>query len=181
MDTFLPRVATAAAALLAVTALAGCGSSGGTSSASSSSSSSTSPSASSSGSASSTSSSAAADLGVARSSLGDIVVNSSKMTTYFFSKDQAGSGKSSCTGQCAAAWPPVTTTSATPKVDGVKGTVGTITLPDGSKQVTLDGRPLYTFASDTKPGDVSGQGVGKVWYAASPDGSMITGGTRGGY
>jgi len=179
MDTFLPRAATTAAALLAVAALAGCGSSGGTSSASSSSSS-TSPSASSS-SSSSSSSSAAADLGVAKSSLGDIVVNSAKMTTYVFTKDQAGSGKSSCTGQCAALWPPVTTTSATPKVDGVKGTVGTITLPDGSKQVTLDGHPLYTFASDTKPGDVAGQGIGKVWYAVSPDGSMVTGGTRGGY
>jgi predicted lipoprotein with Yx(FWY)xxD motif len=179
MDTFLPRAATTAAALLAVAALAGCGSSGGTSSASSSSSS-TAPSASSS-SSSSTSSSAAADLGVAKSSLGDIVVNSAKMTTYMFTKDQAGSGKSSCTGQCAALWPPVTTTSATPKVDGVKGTVGTITLPDGSKQVTLDGHPLYTFASDTKPGDVAGQGIGKVWYAVSPDGSMVTGGTRGGY
>ena len=173
MDTFLPRAATTAAALLAVAALAGCGSSGGSASASSSSSSGSS--------SSSSSSSSAADLGVAKSSLGEIVVNASKMTTYVFTKDKPGSGTSSCTGQCAALWPPVTTTSAAPKVDGVKGTVGTITLPDGTKQVTLDGRPLYLFAKDTKPGDMAGQGVGNVWYAVGPDGSMLTGGARGGY
>ncbi|MGO4341215.1 COG4315 family predicted lipoprotein [Pedococcus sp. 2YAF34] len=181
MDTFLPRAATTAAALLAVAALAGCGSSGGSASASSSSSSAGSSSSSPGSTSSSSSSSSAADLGVAKSSLGEIVVNGSKMTTYVFTKDKPGSGTSSCTGQCAALWPPVTTTSAAPKVDGVKGTVGTITLPDGTKQVTLDGRPLYLFAKDTKPGDVAGQGVGKVWYAVGPDGSMLTGGTRGGY
>ena len=175
MDTFLPRVATAAAALLAVTALAGCGSSGGTTAASSGS-------ASSSSSSAGSSSSRGADLGVGRSSLGEVVVNASKMTTYVFTKDKPGSGTSSCTGQCAVLWPPVKTTSTTPTVDGVKGAVGTITLPDGSRQVTLDGRPLYLFAKDTKPGDVAGQGVGNVWYAVGPDGSMVTGGgTGGGY
>lgn len=179
MDTFLPRVATAAAALLAVTALAGCGSSGGSASASSSSSSSSSTSGSST--PGSGGSSTTAELTVASSSLGEVVVNGSKMTTYVFTKDKPGSGTSSCTGQCAALWPPVTTT-GTPKVDGVKGTVGTISLPDGSKQVTLDGRPLYLFSKDSKPGDVSGQGIGSVWYAVGPDGSMLTGGgTRGGY
>lgn len=181
MDTFLPRVATAAAALLAVTALAGCGSSGGSASASSSSSSSPSGSSTTSSGASSGAGSSTAELTVGRSSLGEVVVNGSKMTTYVFTKDKPGSGTSSCTGQCAALWPPVTTT-GTPKVDGVKGTVGTISLPDGSKQVTLDGRPLYLFSKDSKPGDVSGQGIGSVWYAVGPDGSMLTGGgTRGGY
>ncbi|MDQ8047342.1 MAG: hypothetical protein REI11_22235, partial [Patulibacter sp.] len=36
---------------------------------------------------------------------------------------------------------------------------------------TVDGRPIYTYAADTKAGDVTGQGVGGVWYAVNPDGS----------
>ena len=35
---------------------------------------------------------------------------------------------------------------------------------DGSEQATCDGWPLYTFAQDAAPGDVTGQGVGDKWY-----------------
>jgi len=35
-------------------------------------------------------------------------------------------------------------------------------------QVTYNGAPLYYFASDSKAGDVTGQGVGNVWFAATP-------------
>jgi len=56
-------------------------------------------------------------------------------------------------------------------VSGVTGTVGTITGVDGKLQVTVDGRPIYTYAADRKAGDVTGQDVGGVWYAVNPDGS----------
>jgi predicted lipoprotein with Yx(FWY)xxD motif len=113
-------------------------------------------------------------LRTANSSLGRIVVDSSGMTAYYFTKDETGSGTSACTGQCLQAWPPITTTSATPAASGVTGMLGTITLPNGSKQVTVDGRPVYLFAKDAKPGDVQGQGVGGVWYVLRPDGTMVT-------
>ena len=46
--------------------------------------------------------------------------------------------------------------------------------PDGTTQVVLAGHPLYRFAADTAPGDVSGQGVVGTWYAAvSPSGSAV--------
>ncbi|MGA8977986.1 MAG: hypothetical protein WB473_02600 [Pedococcus sp.] len=167
MDTSLSRAAVATS-LLAITALAGCGSSDTTTPASSTSSSSSSTS------STSPPSSAAADLGVAETSLGQVVVDGSKMTVYVFTKDKPGSGASACTGDCLVAWPPVTTTAETPTLDGVTGTVGTITAQDGSKQVTLNGSPLYLFAKDTKPGDVTGQGVGKVWYVVDPGGTMLT-------
>jgi predicted lipoprotein with Yx(FWY)xxD motif len=106
--------------------------------------------------------------------LGTIVVDGKGDTVYLYTKDTANSGKSACTGQCATMWPAVTTTSNSPKVKGVTGTVGTITRSDGSMQVTLNGRPLYTFASDSAPGDVSGQNVESTWFVVSPAGLKMT-------
>ena len=70
-------------------------------------------------------------------------------------------------------WPPVITTSATPKVEGVTGTVGTIAHADGKKQVTVNGMPVYLCQKDKAPGDITGQGVGNVWYLVGPDGTMM--------
>lgn len=117
---------------------------------------------------------AAADLKTASSSAGQIVVDGKGMSVYIFTKDTKNSGKSACTGGCAATWPAVTTTSDSPKVDGVTGTVGTMTTADGKKQVTLNGMPVYHYAQDKAPGDVKGQGVNSVWYLVSPSGDMIT-------
>ncbi|WFR67615.1 hypothetical protein P9139_03840 [Curtobacterium flaccumfaciens] len=92
------------------------------------------------------------------------------MTAYFYDKDVKGSGKSTCTGGCASAWPAIESAAAAPSVSGVTGTIGTITGEDGKLQVTVDGRPIYTYAADRKPGDVTGQGVGGVWYAVDRTG-----------
>jgi predicted lipoprotein with Yx(FWY)xxD motif len=110
---------------------------------------------------------------VASSSAGQIVVDSKGMSLYFFTKDVKDSGTSACTAACLDAWPIFTTTSDAPKVEGVTGTVGTIASPDGKKHVTLNGMPLYFYAKDKAPGDVTGQGVGGVWYLVSPTGEMI--------
>ncbi|MFJ3033571.1 hypothetical protein ACIPC2_04050 [Curtobacterium pusillum] len=168
-------------------ALAGCASqstaSSGSSSAASDSSASSSPSSSSSSSSSGglygsddnggDSGGHGADDGIATAStsLGTVVVDGKGMTAYFYDQDVKGSGKSTCTGGCASAWPAIESDAATPSVSGVTGTVGTITGVDGKLQVTVDGRPIYTYAADTKAGDVTGQGVGGVWYAVNPDGS----------
>jgi len=42
---------------------------------------------------------------------------------------------------------------------GVTGTVGAATQSNGTLQVTYNGSPLYTFVSDTAPGQVTGDGV----------------------
>lgn len=112
-----------------------------------------------------------ADLGTSDTSLGTVVVDGRGMTVYFFDSDTPGSGASTCTDACAAAWPAVETDSDSPTVEGVTGEVGVITGVDGAHQVTLDGRPLYTYAQDMAPGDVNGQGVGGVWWVVAPDGS----------
>ncbi|MCC2659493.1 MAG: hypothetical protein K0R37_267, partial [Arthrobacter sp.] len=78
-----------------------------------------------------------------------------------------------CTGDCIVAWPPVLTTNDTPTVEGVTGKVGTIDTPDGKKQVTIEGMPVYLWEKDKAPGDTTGQGVNDVWYLVAPDGAMI--------
>ena len=115
-----------------------------------------------------------AELSVASSDLGDIVVDGKGMTVYVFDKDTQGTDKSACDGACADLWPAVTTQSDSPKLDGVTGTVGTIEALDGGKQVTLDGWPLYTYAKDTAAGDVTGQAFNDVWWVVSPSGQKIT-------
>ena len=35
---------------------------------------------------------------------------------------------------------------------------------DGTEQATCNGWPLYTFAQDSAPGDVTGQDSGEKWY-----------------
>ncbi|PJJ65665.1 COG4315 family predicted lipoprotein [Compostimonas suwonensis] len=115
------------------------------------------------------------DLAVASSSLGEIVVDGQGMTAYVFDKDTQNATSSACTGDCAAAWPAIETSSDTPTVTGVTGTVGTITGVDGGKQITINGWPIYTFASDSAAGDVNGQAFGGVWWAISPAGEKIAG------
>ena len=39
--------------------------------------------------------------------------------------------------------------------------------------MTLNGHPLYYFASDQSPGDTNGQGIGDVWFVVSPQGEAI--------
>ena len=124
-------------------------------------------------SASSSSMAPAAALKTAKTSLGAVVVNGAGRTLYEFDKDTKGSGKSACNAGCIGLWPAVTA-SGTPTVTGVTGTVGTITRDDGTKQVTLNGRPLYTYAGDSKPGDTTGQGYMGIWWVVGPNGAEMT-------
>ena len=118
--------------------------------------------------------------------LGKILVDSKGRSVYLFEKDTGP--KSTCSGGCATEWPPVTTTGKATAGSGLTASmVGTITRSDGTKQVTYNGHPLYTYVGDAKAGDTNGQGVsafGARWYALSPAGSKVTGmgsGSGGGY
>ena len=114
-----------------------------------------------------------AQLMVADSSLGEIVVDAEGMTVYMFDTDTQGAGESTCEGQCATNWPAVTTEGDPVAGDGVTGELGTITGVDGATQVTLNGWPLYYFAGDSAAGDVAGQGVNDVWWVLSPEGERM--------
>ena len=110
------------------------------------------------------------------SSAGTFLANSSGHAVYLWTKDS--SGMSACSGACAGAWPPVTTTGTVTATGGAKSSdLGTITRSDGTKQVTYDGHPLYFFSGDSGPGMASGQGndgFGAKWWLVSPSGSDVT-------
>jgi predicted lipoprotein with Yx(FWY)xxD motif len=77
-----------------------------------------------------------------------------------YSSDQEKSGTVMCTGGCTSIWLPLKATSGNPTAgDGVSGKLGVVKRPDGSRQVTLDGRPLYRFAEDGSDGKATGDDV----------------------
>ena len=104
--------------------------------------------------------------------LGAILVGEDGKTLYIFKKDSGG--KSACNGDCATKWPPfvLDADETVTAGDGVTGTLATLARDDGSMQVTYNGAPLYYFAADTAAGDVKGQGLNDLWFAATPSGSV---------
>lgn len=100
--------------------------------------------------------------------LGPYLAGPTQMALYTFDNDELGS--SACSGDCAAAWPPLTVESGTAPAGGpgVTGELGTIERDDGTTQVTYDGAPLYYYAGDEQLYDVNGDGVGGVWHLARP-------------
>jgi predicted lipoprotein with Yx(FWY)xxD motif len=76
-----------------------------------------------------------------------------------------------CTGACTSIWVPLRPGAA--KLTGSS----VITRPDGTKQLVVGGKPLYTFAQDS-PGQVTGNGAkdafaGKqfTWHAVQTGGT----------
>ena len=156
----------AALALASALVLAACGSSG-----SSGTSSSSTPAA-----TSATSSARPASVVATKTtSLGTFLVDSKGRALYLWDADHGS--MSTCSGACAQAWPPLTT-SGTPKAGGkVKASLlGTTTRSDGSREVTYAGHPLYYFEGDSAPGQATGQGsdgFGAPWWVVSPAGKAI--------
>ena len=160
------------AAPLAVALLAAAACSSGSSSSSGSTSNSTSPSAA----APASRSASSTVITTKTSSGGSFLTNSAGRAIYLFMADSTG--KSTCSGACASAWPPVVATGQPTAAGGAQSSdLGTITRSDGTKQVTYDGHPLYYFEGDTGPGTDKGQGVdgfGAKWWLVAPSGSSIT-------
>jgi predicted lipoprotein with Yx(FWY)xxD motif len=106
-------------------------------------------------------------------SLGKVIVDSKKRTLYMLTAD--GKNASTCSGACAANWPPAKAP-AKPKVASPlkQSKLKVIKRSDGTKQLAYAGHPLYRFIGDSKPGDVNGQGInafGGFWYALTKSGS----------
>ncbi|MEZ5886625.1 MAG: hypothetical protein R3D56_07075 [Paracoccaceae bacterium] len=99
----------------------------------------------------------------AMTSAGEVLTNKDGMTLYTFDKDS--DGVSACYDDCAAKWPPYTAAA-----DAVaEGDYGMIERTDGTRQWTYDGKPLYTYAEDTKAGDVMGDGKNGVWHVVKAE------------
>jgi predicted lipoprotein with Yx(FWY)xxD motif len=116
-------------------------------------------------------------------SLGTILVDGTGRTVYNFANDT--NGVSTCTdAACTANWPFVPAPAALPaSLPGVTSALDSTTRPDGARQLTVAGHPVYTFAGDSLPGQTNGQGQtlnGGVWTVVSPAGAPITNATRAG-
>lgn len=111
--------------------------------------------------------------------LGTLVTDGRGYTLYRFDADRSKPPTSDCTGRCAAVWPPA----AAPGPGSVTGIdqhlVGTLVRPDGTRQVTLNGWPLYRYSGDGGPGRTDGQGVDGTWYAVTPGGGEAGRGAAG--
>lgn len=116
-------------------------------------------------------------ISAANTRLGKILVGPNGRTIYLFLADSGTTSNCNSAG-CVQAWPPVLTTGIPQAGAGVNASLlGTTKRRDGTTEVTYAGHPLYYFVSDTKAGDVSGQGInafGAPWYVVSPSGKAIS-------
>jgi predicted lipoprotein with Yx(FWY)xxD motif len=98
-----------------------------------------------------------------------ILTDAKGMTLYHYTPDKGG--KVTCTGGCAAAWPPLMLPAGITKATGtgLTGTLATVPGATGGMQVTYNGWPLYGWIKDKAPGDTTGQGVGGNWFVVTPD------------
>jgi predicted lipoprotein with Yx(FWY)xxD motif len=107
----------------------------------------------------------------------DVLANSAGKTLYSAAVEKGG--MIHCTGACTSFWKPVGATSAQAKAASAKTgkTFGVVKRPDGTQQLTFDGMPLYSFATEGA-GKLQGNGFTDVfqgthfqWQAARTSGA----------
>jgi predicted lipoprotein with Yx(FWY)xxD motif len=117
--------------------------------------------------------------------LGTILVDSKGRTLYMFVPDKQR--KVTCVATCAKIWPPLKLAAgakATAAGAAKQSLLGSDRNPAGGRVVTYDKWPLYTYVSDTAPGQTRGQALnlnGGLWYVLSPSGKVIKTKAGGGY
>jgi predicted lipoprotein with Yx(FWY)xxD motif len=85
-------------------------------------------------------------------------------------------GQSACSGPCAERWPVYYAESLSAAAPLSAADFGTITRADGIRQTTCKQWPLYTWYQDKNPGELKGEGVGKIWFILeSPHCSVMIG------
>ena len=111
----------------------------------------------------------------------NVLATSSGETLYNSDKERA---KALCmTISCGAVWKPLTVSADQKPTSsgGVAVNLSTVKRQDGSRQVSFDGHPLYTFSFDHRAGQVNGDGqndsfdgIDFTWHAATPTGTAPT-------
>jgi predicted lipoprotein with Yx(FWY)xxD motif len=101
-----------------------------------------------------------------------IVVDGKGFAVYWLTGDARTHPECTKANSCFSVWPPVTAASARSltKAAAIKGKLTTWSR-NGFVQAVLNGRPLYTFAPDTRRSDATGEGVvgfGGTWHVEVP-------------
>ncbi|HEY6313469.1 MAG TPA: hypothetical protein VIY52_22065 [Streptosporangiaceae bacterium] len=94
--------------------------------------------------------------------LGQVIVEASGYVVYTYAKDPKN-GKPTCTGSCNTTWAPVIGMPQVTQGVTIPGNFAVVTTPSGKKQVTYNGKPLYTYKL-AGPLVTTGNGIGGVWY-----------------
>lgn len=110
--------------------------------------------------------------------LGTILVTANGFTLYHFTRDRPN--HPTCTGTCAALWPPLLLPQGAKSPAGGSGIsgLGTVKVHGGRWQVTYHGTPLYRFAPDRRPGSAMGQGLEGLWFVVRPSHATASGGSH---
>jgi predicted lipoprotein with Yx(FWY)xxD motif len=108
---------------------------------------------------------------------GAVLVDSGGRALYAADQEIAAGNKVLCTEACTSFWEPLTMNSGSPTGSSVPGELGIVERPDGSRQVALDGKLLYSFVED-EPGEVTGDGFEDAfdgqtftWHVVHADGN----------
>ncbi|SEO83826.1 hypothetical protein [Mucilaginibacter sp. OK283] len=104
---------------------------------------------------------------------GKVLTDNNGFSLYFFSKDV--SGASVCVDGCATTWPVFYKAGLTIGAGLTSSDFGVIDRPDGSKQSTYKGWPLYYYSKDLKAGDTNGDKVANLWAIAKADYTIMFG------
>lgn len=108
---------------------------------------------------------------VQHSSLGWVLAEANGQVVYTYSKDKGSTP--TCTGSCAAVWPPVTGTPKAGPADSFPGTFAVVKGAGGVEQITYEGKPLYLYKG-AKPLSTAGNGIGGVWHVVPLSSSDIS-------
>jgi predicted lipoprotein with Yx(FWY)xxD motif len=120
---------------------------------------------------------------------GRVLVDSAGKALY--APDEEADSSVVCTGACTSFWMPLTIDGVAPTGNSLPAGLGVVEREGGTRQVTFDGKRLYTFVED-KPGEVTGDGFSDAfdgqqftWHVVSvgdaPDSNQDGGTTRGPY
>jgi predicted lipoprotein with Yx(FWY)xxD motif len=106
---------------------------------------------------------------VSTAKYGPILADAKGLALYWATGDTTS--RTGCTGACLKYWPPLLLPAG--EMQPIAGTgvsgLGTFVRAEGT-QVTYHGKQLYTWIGDSRPGQVTGQGVvdsGGTWYVAT--------------
>jgi len=92
--------------------------------------------------------------------VGRTLVDRRGMTLY--TRTDEKDGKSACEKACLDAWSPL----AAPLAANNMGDWAVLPRSDGTRQWAYQGKRLYFYADDLKPGELKGEGKDNVWRAA---------------
>jgi predicted lipoprotein with Yx(FWY)xxD motif len=107
---------------------------------------------------------------------GNVLVDSQGAALYTNDMDQGS--KIACSDACTAIWVPLAAPAGgqpTSSDSSVQDKLGTVKRPDGTTQVTFDGKPLYSFVQDSS-GQVTGDGVSDSFGGTGFTWTVATGG-----